>query len=98
MSNIKCSDERMCVGCYTGNGCDNDSLDYFEKWFNDEYPSFGGSPILKGYCNKKDEFENEFVDSKYNAYQAGQKSKQGEITQLKQQIAHLETLLYGEEK
>lgn len=60
----------------------------FEKWFDSEYSNFGRKASIF-YDAEHDLYDSQFIDERYDAFKAGQKSKQSEIDQLKAEVENL---------
>lgn len=57
-------------------------LKAFIQYFNKEYPNFGGKPILERYKAEFDAFDNEFIDSRYYAFQDAWQHQQAKADEL----------------
>lgn len=60
----------------------SESLKAFIQYFNNEYPNFGGKPILERYKVEFDAFDNEFIDSRYYAFQSAWQHQQAKVEEL----------------
>lgn len=57
----------------------------FDEWFDKEYSNYGNS-YKKTYDEKHDIYGSQFVDERYDAYKAGQQSKQAEVDEFRKRI------------
>lgn len=61
----------------------------FDEWFDKEYSNYGNS-YKKTYDEKHDIYGSQFVDERYDAYKAGQQSRQAEIDEYKEVAESIE--------
>lgn len=64
----------------------SESLKAFIQYFNNEYPNFGGKPILERYKAEFDAFDNEFIDSRYYAFQSAWQHQQAKVDELQKRV------------
>ncbi|KQX00139.1 hypothetical protein ASC84_19115 [Acinetobacter sp. Root1280] len=55
-------------------------MDKFEEWFDSEYSNFGRKASTF-YSADHDFYTSQFIDERYDAYQAGHQSRQAELDQ-----------------